>query len=259
MISTVVQYWWLKMEIISVVNDFRHHCAAEIPASEICGDALSLHNQVIILIQTLRLPVSCLFALCPNQYQKRSVSSPPSLWSFPSLNDTVSEDGCFQTWTTLSPHLPMVTQNRAFSPGMCSHQQADLVAAPAATSGGQYLESKQTCSNLTPMDTLAGFRLTRPFPSQEHVTLLKARPDWRSVWMGVWRKEQKNDIWLERNEENRHKIQLVTLVNITEPFYTCTAIHGWDDWRLSIHDPILLNYNLLFVKVLFSLFFIFQI
>lgn len=160
------------------------------PASEICGNALSLHTLVISLIQILDLPVSCLFALCPNQFQKRSVSTPLSLWSFSSLLDTKRQDGCFQTWTRLWPHLPTVTQNRAFSPGVCSHQQTDLTAAPAATSRGQSLEGRQTCSNLTPLNTLAGLRLTRLFPSQEHVTLLKARPDWRSVCKGVWKKRK---------------------------------------------------------------------
>lgn len=142
-----------------------------------------------------------LVEFCPNQFPgiRKGLCPFLSLWSLSSLCDTraLSEDWCFQTSARPSPPLRTVTQNRALSLGTCSQQQADLVAAPATTSRGQSLEGRQAFSNLTPLDALAGLRLTRLFPSQEPVTLLKARP-WREISVNGSLEKKKRSLWREK-------------------------------------------------------------
>lgn len=94
-----------------------------------------------------------------------------SLWSL--------SDWCFQTATRPSPPLPTVTQNRALSLGTCSQQQADLAAALAGTSRGQSLESRQTFSNLTPLDTLV-VPLARTCDTAKSRVLTGGQCEWES-------------------------------------------------------------------------------
>lgn len=178
------------MKNISCVNGCWRCCTGNFPAYQICSDILPRHHLVISLIQSLYLSSwtcygwVCLLAFCPNQFSGNR-KRPVSAFSF-----TVIPFSRHQThirrmmlWnfeTRPSPPPPAVTQNRALSLGTCRQQQADLVTAPAGTSGGQSLEGRQTLSNLTPLDALACLRLTRLLPSQKPVTLLKARP-WLEV------------------------------------------------------------------------------
>lgn len=171
----------------SFVNGLWHN--AEFPAR------IALHSLVIILIQTASV---CLFAFCPYQFPIirgglcsllfHCDSSPACM--------TSSKERCFQTWTRPSPPPPTMTRNGAFSPGMCSHQQADLVAAPDAPPGDSPWKASGPALTLgrsrgPQTQTIAPLRRTC-------VTLLKARPDWRSERMAVDKKEKgiKSCIWL---------------------------------------------------------------
>lgn len=165
------------MEIISFINGSRHRGATDwalcrCPASALIIDWSHLDFAFAGLI---------FFALRPDLFPSIRKDPYPLLlllWSFCGLHQ---KNDAFKLEPDFHLNLPRWHRTKHLAQGCAAISRLTLQRPLAATSRGQSLEGRQTCSNLTPWDTLTGLRLTRLFPSQKHVTLLKAGPDWRSV------------------------------------------------------------------------------